>query len=150
MNSLLESTLHDEKTFYQIFFNDLLGCEKEVYIESPFITNVRMKQFHSIFYKLLAKGVKIYIVTKDPADLANENLRYQAEVEIHNFERIGVQTLLCINNHHRKLAILDRKILWEGSLNILSQAYSREVMRRIPSEEVTLQMFEFLKLDKFL
>jgi len=38
-------------------------------------------------------------------------MEYQSEDAISLFERIGVQVLLCIGNHHRKLAILDRKIL---------------------------------------
>jgi len=63
---------------------------------------------------------------------------------------MGVQVLLCTGNHHRKLAILDRNILWEGSLNILSQRHSREIMRRIENEELSLEMFNFLKLQKFL
>jgi len=43
-----------------------------------------------------------------------------------------------------------RKILWEGSLNILSQNQSREIMRRIENEQITLETFNFLKLEKFL
>ncbi len=63
---------------------------------------------------------------------------------------MGVQVLLCSGNHHRKLAIIDRKILWEGSLNILSQVRSREIMRRIEGKELAIQMFKFLRLEKFL
>ncbi|MDE2026629.1 MAG: hypothetical protein KGJ07_09155, partial [Patescibacteria group bacterium] len=65
-------------------------------------------------------------------------------------EEVGIQVLLCRGNHHRKLAILDRKILWEGSLNILSQANSREIMRRIDSEMITKQMFSFIQYSKFI
>ena len=42
---------------------------------------------------------------------------------------------MCIGNHHRKLAILDRKVLWEGSLNILSQTRSREIRIKLIKEE---------------
>jgi hypothetical protein len=52
--------------------------------------------------------------------------------------------------HHRKLAILDRSILWEGSLNILSQNSSSEIMRRIQSAELAWQMAHFTKLDAHL
>ena len=88
-------------------------------------------------------------MTRDPKE-HEENMEYQSEDAIRTFEAIGVQVLLCVGNHHRKLAILDRKILWEGSLNILSQTYSREIMRRIESEKIALEMFNFLKLSRFL
>lgn len=149
MNSLLQSRLFDEKSFYSQFIEDLLECKNEIIIESPFITSSRMNGFRSVFEKILKKGVKVYVFTRDPREHDYE-MAYQAEMEIQNFEKIGVQTLLCTGNHHRKLAILDRQILWEGSLNILSQAYSREIMRRIKNEAITLQTFDFLQLQRFL
>ncbi len=143
------SSLHDEKTFYQTFLQDLEKCQNEVIIESPFITSQRMRTFDRIFQKLLKRGVKIYIITRDPKE-HKEFMEPQSEAEIQNLEILGIQTLLCIGNDHRKLAVLDRNILWEGSLNILSQTHSREIMRRIPEKRFALEMFEFLKLERFL
>ena len=146
---MFNSTLHDETTFYRAFIRDLEGCREEVFIESPFITGKRAEMFIPIFNRLLSKGVKIYVMTRGPKE-HEENMEYQSENAISLFERIGVQALLCIGNHHRKLAILDRKILWEGSLNILSQGHSREIMRRIENQQLALEMFDFLKLAKFI
>lgn len=143
------SSLHDEKTFYQAFLNDLRHCKEEVIIESPFITTERMKTFSSIFKDLHQKGVKIHIITRDPRE-HNNGYEIQSEEAVRWCEVLGIQVLLCIGNHHRKLAILDREILWEGSLNILSQAHSREIMRRIGNKELSEEMFHFLKLGKFL
>ncbi len=146
---ITNSSLFDEKTFYGAFTSDLLRANQEVIIESPYITKERMKYFHPILSRLLENGVKIYIFTRNPKehDLV---MAIQAEPEIQNFELLGIQTFICTGNHHRKLAIIDRKILWEGSLNILSQNYSREIMRRIEEEKVTLEMFEFLKFQRFI
>ena len=143
------SSLFDENTFYQKFINDLLNSTKEVIIESPFITTERMKVLRPVFEQLISRGVKIYVITRDPKE-HNENLEIQSEEEIHYFEVLGVQVLLCIGNHHRKLAILDRKILWEGSLNILSQIKSREIMRRIENKKLTVEMFNFIEFERFI
>ena len=142
------SSLFNERTFYDQFLFDLRNCNDEVIIESPFITTSRIKSFFPIFEKLLSKGVKIYIVTRNPIEHESYALKTQAEEVICMFEEMGIQTLICGGNHHRKLAILDRQILWEGSLNILSQNNSREIMRRIDDEALALQMFKFLKLGK--
>lgn len=149
LSDLITSSLFDEKTFYKTFIEDLLRCKEEVIIESPFITCERMRTFTPVFRKLLDRGVKITIVTRDPKE-HREDYAIQVEREILDFEVMGIQTLLCTGNHHRKLAILDQKILWEGSLNILSQTKSREIMRRIESHELTMQMFDFLKLKNFI
>jgi phosphatidylserine/phosphatidylglycerophosphate/cardiolipin synthase-like enzyme len=145
----MNSSLFDETTFYDKFIKDLNTCTKEIIIESPYITSKRAEMLIPIFNNLLAKDVKIYIMTRDPKE-HNENMECQSEDVISLFERMGVQVLLCIGNHHRKLAILDREVLWEGSLNILSQGHSREIMRRIESKDMALEMFNFLKLYKFI
>lgn len=143
------SQLYNEKSFYHKFTQDLLQSKREVIIESPYITSGRMRSFRAIFDKILRKGVKVYIFTRDPAE-HEQSMALQAEAEISNFESIGVQTFICEGNHHRKLAIIDRQILWEGSLNILSQAYSREVMRRIEGAELAIEMFNFLKFERYI
>lgn len=143
------ASLHDEKTFYGKFLDDLSKCREEVIIESPFITGVRMRTLYPVFEKLIKRGVKVYVVTRDPRE-HTEPYKKQSEEAIQYFEQIGIQALLCVGNHHRKLAILDRQILWEGSLNILSQIKSREIMKRTDSKESAMQMFDFLKFEKVL
>lgn len=144
-DEIVSSKLFDENTFYQQFLNDVQNCSREVIIESPYITSERTAQFIPIFQKLLEKKVVIYVLTRDPRE-HEPKLELQAEQEITKFENSGVHTFICKGNDHRKLAILDRKILWEGSLNILSQTRSREIMRRIEGQKAALEMFNFLKL----
>jgi phosphatidylserine/phosphatidylglycerophosphate/cardiolipin synthase-like enzyme len=146
---LSDSELHDETTFYQRFVQDLDKAKEEVIIESPFISAARMRMLYTTIARLISRNVKVYIFTRDPSE-HNEEYDTQSELEIKRFERLGVQVLICVGNHHRKLAIIDRQLLWEGSLNILSQIHSREIMRRIEGKSITLQMFKFLNLEKFL
>ena len=143
------SALHDEKTFYKAFLKDLEQCQKEVVIESPFITSERMKTLWPTLKRLYAKGVKIFVITRDPKE-HTEGYEMQSESEIEALEALGIQVLLCTGNHHRKLAILDRSILWEGSLNILSQIHSREIMRRLEGGGFAVDLFNFIGYEKYL
>ncbi len=143
------SILYDEKGFYNSFTKDLLKAKNEIIIESPYITSQRMRLFRPIFTKPINRGVRVYVMTRDPRE-HDFPLEYQSEAEIKNFEQMGVQTLLCSGNHHRKLAIIDRTVLWEGSLNILSQNQSREIMRRIYSRKLSEEMFRFLKYKNLM
>ncbi|MBU0579045.1 hypothetical protein KKE34_01285 [Patescibacteria group bacterium] len=143
------SRLCDEKSFFNHFRKDLKYAKSEVIIESPFITTARMNTLAPIFQKLVDRSVKVYLITRDPKE-HQSSYREQSELAVRHFEQIGVQVLICKGNHHRKLAIIDRKILWEGSLNILSQSKSREIMRRIEGEQHAMEMFNYLKLGRFL
>ena len=144
-----KTSLHDEKTFYQAFLKDLEQCREEVIIESPFITSKRMKTLWPILKRLYDRGIKIYIITRDPKE-HGEKYEVQSETEIREFEAIGIQVFLCTGNHHRKLAIIDRRVLWEGSLNILSQIKSREIMRRLEDGGFANDTFQFLNFQKYI
>ncbi len=143
------STLHDEKTFYKAFLRDLDQAAEEIIIESPFITSSRMKMLWPSLKHAYTKGVKVYIITRDPQD-HSDGYEVQSESEIEACEDLGIQVLLCTGNHHRKLAIIDRNILWEGSLNILSQTHSREIMRRLEGGGFAVDMFIFLNFGRYI
>ncbi len=141
--------LYDESTFYQAFMRDLKRCKKEIIIESPFITSSRMETLYPIFKRILDRGIKIHIITRNPSD-HDETIRYQATNEILFATEMGINVVLLRGNHHRKLAIIDRKISWEGSLNILSQTNSKEIMRRIESKGMAEELIKFVKIDAII
>jgi phosphatidylserine/phosphatidylglycerophosphate/cardiolipin synthase-like enzyme len=145
---LYSSGLFDESTFYRAFVSDLHRCRDEALIESPFITSNRVASLLPIFGKMRSRGVRITIITRDPA-VHDTPFDTQARTAVDELLDIGVQVIY-MGGHHRKIAILDRRILWEGSLNILSQNDSCEIMRRIESEVLATQMIGFTKLGKFL
>jgi len=92
--------------------------------------------------------VRIVINTKHPEEQEASYIG-QAEDCIAILQKLGIQVLYT-GGHHRKLAIIDREVLYEGSLNILSQNDSCEIMRRICSEKIADQMIEFIGIDKFI
>lgn len=121
---LTTSQLFDEKTFYRKFLKDVTYCRSELIIESPFIT------------------------TRPPIE-HEDYLRNEAEVALSALNRAGV-TILLTGGHHRKVAIIDRAILWEGSLNILSYNQSCEVMRRISSPKIAQDMLRFIGIERHI
>jgi len=141
-----ETKLYNERTFYKQFIEDLVRADREVIIESPFITTSRMDLLYPVFERLLARHIMVYLITRDPVDHDNEFMRNQSTNEILQCKELGVNISLLKGHHHRKLAIIDKKILWEGSLNILSFSNSREIMRRIKGEKYVREMQKFLKL----
>lgn len=145
---LLTSKLYDERQFYTAFVHDLKKAKTEVTIESPFLSCRRTNALLPIFQRLVKKGVKVRINTRNP-NHHDELLRIQSWMSFKQLRLAGVKVKLCNDLRHRKLAVLDGTILWEGSLNILSQSNSREVMRRTHSEELCKQMIRFTGLDRW-
>ena len=76
----------------------------------------------------------------------DEYFRHQSTNEILKCKKLGIDVQLKTGFHHRKLAVIDKAILWEGSLNILSYSKSKEIMRRLEGGNHAQEMLEFLKL----
>jgi phosphatidylserine/phosphatidylglycerophosphate/cardiolipin synthase-like enzyme len=146
---LLTSSLLDENTFYERFEKDLKPCQQELIIESPFITNRRLWHLMPALERLKKRNVRIVINTRDPEKHDDEYMQYEARQALTKLQHMGVHVLYT-SGHHRKLAIFDRKVLYEGSLNILSQNNSCEVMRRIESVQLAWQMARFVKVDQYV
>jgi phosphatidylserine/phosphatidylglycerophosphate/cardiolipin synthase-like enzyme len=145
--SLHSSRLYDQDSFYKAFVHDLERARSLVVIESPFITRKRMNVLFPALSRLRSKGVRIVINTK-PFTEHELSYRKQAMWVVGVLQDLGIEVLLTVG-HHRKLAIIDTDILWEGSLNILSQNDSCEIMRRIRSIDAVKEMILFADMKKW-
>lgn len=147
MSRLPSSRLYDQDTFYKAFLRDLERAQSHVVIESPFITKKRMILLSPILQRLRIKGVHIVINTK-PFEEHENTYQSQAIWAVGIMQDMKIEVLMT-GGHHRKLAIIDDDILWEGSLNILSQNDSCEIMRRIQSVESVKEMMRFTGIRKW-
>ena len=147
-SDLLDSALHTEATFYGSFLRDLKRARHEVIIESPFIACKRTESLLPVFKKLARRGVRVRINTRNPGHHERE-LRIQAWQSIKRLRGVGVKVRFYDDMRHRKLAVIDKQVLWEGSLNILSQSYSKEIMRRTKSEVLATQMIRFTGMSRW-
>mgnify|MGYP005615794465 CR=1 FL=1 len=138
------SSLFDNNTFYKAFERDLRRARQSVIIESPFITRRRMEHLLPLLTKLRRKGMRIVVNTRNPEE-HNEKYAIQSEDAVAAMQDIGIKGLYTVK-HHRKLAIIDEEVLWEGSLNILSQGDSCEIMRRTYSNDLAKGMMHFIGL----
>jgi phosphatidylserine/phosphatidylglycerophosphate/cardiolipin synthase-like enzyme len=145
---LVTSQLYNEQSFYPAFFTDVKRATSSIIIESPFISQRRLRNLYSVVERAIQRGVCVTINTRNP-ECHDDVMRQAAINGIAMLQGMGA-VVLYTGNHHRKLAIIDRRILYEGSLNILSQSDSCEVMRRIESEVLAEEMLRFAKLEKYL
>ncbi len=139
------SDLFNEKTFYRAFIKDILAAKKEVIIYSPFVTKFRADFFKSVFEKLKDKNIEIFIFTR-PIEDYDTMFQPQIRRALEDCEKLGVNVFYLSGSIHEKVAVIDREILWEGSLNILSQRASREMMRRTADEPMAMQIISYLNL----
>jgi hypothetical protein len=140
-----DSTLYTELNFYAAFFADLRKGIREIIIVSPFLTASRTQQFLNLFRSKVAEGIEVRVFTRTLREQQGDMFQ-QAEMVFEELKRIGVQVVER-RGLHQKFAFIDRKVAWEGSLNILSQSEGRstEHMRRLPFPKTCEELIELHK-----
>lgn len=142
------SKLYDQDTFDEQFLRDLQKARSSVVIESPFIRSGRVDQLLSILARLQRRGVQVLINTRTPSE---HDTLYMAQAEnaVAALQELGITVLFTVK-HHRKIAIIDREVFYEGSLNILSYYDSCEIMRRTVSAIEAETLIKFIGLNRYL
>jgi len=149
LKELQKLHLFNERTFYHAFTRDLLESKKEVVIYSPFISKFRSEYFRKTFQSLGKRNIAVFIFTR-PIEEVDYLMRNEVKCALKDYEELGACIIYLSGLIHQKAAIIDREILWEGSLNILSQRESKEMMKRTLDEGVAMQVLSHLDLNKKL
>lgn len=144
---LASSQLYNQDTFYDALDRDLRRAKSLVVIESPFITRKRIARLLPTLQRLQRCGVKVIVNTRPFNEHEGEMINYSID-GVAALQDAGVKVLMTAG-HHRKIAIIDN-ILYEGSLNALSQNDSCEFMRRIESGVLVEQMLKFMGIRRWL
>lgn len=139
--------LYNERTFYPAFVRDMLKAEKEVVVYCPFISKYRAEFFKNTLEKLRHRNIAVFIFTR-PLEEHELLTRNEIKAALADYEELGACIIHLPGFIHQKLAIIDREILWDGSLNILSQRESREIMRRTLDKDIAKQMIDHLGLNR--
>ncbi len=119
-----DSSAYTEHNFYGAFFTDLWRAEREIIIVSPFLTTRRTQQFFDLFHSKVTSGVTVKAVTRLLAERESHH-RQMATALFDQMRKLGVKVVER-QGAHQKFAFIDRKILWEGSLNILSRSERKQ------------------------
>jgi len=132
------NVIFDKQSFFPIYLNDIQSASKQVLIISPFITKKRVEQMVQYFTPLVKKQIEVTIVTRPTVDFA-ENKRGPLEIAFLILEEAGI-SLIFKSKIHQKFAIIDQKICWYGSTNLLSFGWSEESMMRIVSGNIAYEL----------
>jgi ssDNA-binding Zn-finger/Zn-ribbon topoisomerase 1 len=130
-----------EGTFYPTFLKDLGRARESIVILSPFATERGTGRWADPVRAAIARGVRVRILTRPADDSVAGNADDVAEL-VHSMRDLGVAVDLRAGMHE-KIAILDGRILWHGSLNILSHRDTHESMLRIESSAACSQLARF-------
>lgn len=131
-----------EGTFYPAFLKDLERARESVVIFSPFATGSGTSRWVEPLRTALARGVRVRLLTRPPGEFGGGGTDEVSEL-VRALRELGVAVDLRARMHE-KIAILDGRVLWHGSLNILSHRDTHESMLRLESPAACAQLARFV------
>lgn len=137
---------YDDQDFWVAFNNDLAKTNSELIIFSPYLTSDRLGKLYLKFSQLLSKGIQISVITLAP----NDRLQLKGATEVVAKMKAMNIIVKFREGMHEKIAIIDRKIEWTGSLNILSHNTRKEFMKRFEGESTVKELFHRFDLEELL
>ncbi len=135
------SIICKEDVFFDYFLNDIKLCKERLIIYSPFMTYNRVGDLLKNFKEAISRNVEIIVITKSLSDRNKRDVQTYQKIE-EELKSIGVN-IVYKKGMHEKLVFIDDIIVWNGSLNALSNSgNTSEIMHRIRNDKITKEFEE--------
>lgn len=116
--------IHDERQFYDTFADYLRAAQHSIWIWAPW-TARRMRSVLPVLADAVRRGVTVVVFVRDPSDTGQKSAASQEYVD--QLRQVAT-TVVEVHTMHQKIVVVDERLVLLGSLNVLSQSNSREVM----------------------
>jgi len=125
----------NESDFYGAFITDLENARALVLVQSPFLSHSRIDKMQNIIRKCVRRRIRLCVFVQKPR-------KHEELVRVQELASRLVSMGVHVNfkeKVHEKMAVIDEEILWDGSLNALSQSESFERMTRWHNRQIVFE-----------
>lgn len=135
--------IFDKSNFLPVYGNDILAAEREILIVSPFITKRRTVQMMQQLNIALRNKVKVIVVTRPLEDFGG-NGPNSLQGTLDMLHHAGINVVFRANIH-QKFALIDQKVVWYGSINLLSFGNAEESIMRLESPNIASELLKSIE-----
>jgi superfamily II DNA or RNA helicase len=135
--------IFDKDNFLPVFNQDINAAKKEILIVSPFVRKMRTLQMTKHLKVALEKNVRILVVTRPKEDFKpKDHAIIQRTLNL--LTDCGANVVFK-SNIHQKFAVMDQKVVWYGSINLLSYGSAQESIMRIESVNIANELVKSIE-----
>jgi AAA domain/PLD-like domain len=139
------SDIHDERSFYDQFARLLSAAQYSVWLWSAWVAS-RVRTLLPLLKEAVDRGVQVTVFVRDPSDTLQKKKHFaEALAEL----RSVVPRVVEVNVTHEKAVVIDEHTVMFGSLNVLSQQRSREVMVTMRGRHWARKLLTHLHAEEF-
>lgn len=132
------NAIFDMENYSEVFERDLLEANKEIIISSPAISGKKVEWLMDLLKEKLETGIHIVIVTWNPDMYGYGDSEYW--MELHERMRIAGFEMNLAEEYCERYCIIDREVVWYGSLNFLGKADAEDNLMRVCSPNISSEL----------
>ncbi len=135
--------IFNKDNFLPVFNQDIAAAKKEILIVSPFVRKRRSQQMLQHLKISIVKNLSVIVVTRPKGDFPpKDHAAMQRTLDLLTDNGVSV---VFKSNIHQKFAIMDQKIVWYGSINLLSYGIAQESIMRIESYNIANELMKSIE-----
>lgn len=134
------SSIFDFDNYEDTYKKDLLTANREIIISSPTISGKKVNELIELLKDKQESGILIRIVTWEADMYGYGDSVYWMELH-EKMRRSGFEMSL-VNDYCQRYCIIDREVVWYGSMNFLGKEDINDNLMRISSKSVAAELLE--------
>lgn len=134
------NAIYDIDNYAGTFWRDLAEAKREVVISSPRLNNDKVNRIISGLSMRQELGVKATIVTWHPDAYIYGRDENRMEL-MERLRKAGFEIKL-VEDTCEHFAVIDKEIVWYGSMNLLSKEEADDNLMRVCSKEIAAELLE--------
>ena len=125
------NAIYDGSNYMEVFERDLVEANSEIVISSPNLRQSKVNRFISLLKSRQEAGVKVYVSTMQPNEIGYEETM-EMEFAINALRENGIK-VRTIESTGERFAVIDRRLVWHGGMNLLGRAEDCDNLIRVES-----------------
>jgi superfamily II DNA or RNA helicase len=134
------NAIYDIESYAEIYWRDIEEAISDVIISSPRLNNQKVNHLIALLGKRQELGVKVTIVTWHPD--AYKYGRDDVRMELMERLRKAGFEIRLVEETCEHYAVIDRNIVWYGSMNLLSKEDADDNLMRVCSKDIAAELLE--------
>ena len=134
------NSIYDIDNYGEIYKGDLLEANSEIIISSPAISGKKVEELTELLKEKQESGIRIRIVTWKPDMYGYGDSEYW--MELHEIMRQNGFEMNLVEDYCQHYCIVDKEIVWYGSMNFLGKEDSEDNLMRVCSKDIAAELLE--------
>ena len=135
--------IFNKDNFLAVFNQDISAAKKEILIVSPLVRKRRTDQMTKHLKISIDNNIRVIVATRPKEDFKpQDHTAMQRTLDL--LTNSGVSVVFK-SNIHQKFAVMDQKVVWYGSINLLSYGSAQESIMRIKSSNIANELMKSIE-----